>query len=471
MALDGAWIRDRLEELCSRHQVPGATAAVVHNGELLAVGAAGVRDRHDGAAVTPETVFPLGSITKAYTATLVLQLVDEGRVELDSPIGEHLPELTFAEEAPAGAVTIRRLLTHTSGIDGDLFADTGRGDDCLARYVSACRELAFVHPPGALHSYCNAGYSLLGRLVEVLRGEVWDRVLEERLLVPMGATATTSLPERSILHAVALGHVPDASGRPVRATTWSLPRSNGPAGLLVADAADVARFAMVHLAAGVAPGGARVLSPGSVAAMQTGAVVPPADVGERYGLGWILFDGWPRDLVGHDGSTIGHTARLRLVPELGAVVVVLANTKAPGRLHDELVADVLAEFSGAAWRPTGVAGPRGAPPLATGDVVGRYARRGLDVEIEHDGGGRLRMTVDHSGDMRLSSSVARVVYRLEPTEGGTWVEASNGSRTPLVVRFLAGEDGRTTFLHTAARVFRRVASEGDEPASMRPAQS
>ena len=109
-------------------------------------------------------------MTKVWTATVVMQLVDEGKLDLDAPIVDVLPELRLADADVAQQVTMRHLLTHTSGIDGDVFTDTGRGDDCLEKYVAQLDEAAQNHPLGATWSYCNSGFSLAGRVIEKLTG-------------------------------------------------------------------------------------------------------------------------------------------------------------------------------------------------------------------------------------------------------------------------------------------------------------
>ena len=100
-----------------------------------------------------------------------------------------LPELRLSDPEVTRQVTVRHLLTHTSGIDGDVFTDTGRGDDCLERYVALLADVAQNHPLGATWSYCNSGYSLLGRIIEKVTGGTWDAALRERLFTPLGLAA------------------------------------------------------------------------------------------------------------------------------------------------------------------------------------------------------------------------------------------------------------------------------------------
>ena len=147
---------------------------------------------------------------------MIMQLVDEGLLSLDSTVSEVLPGAQLGAADVGGQVTVRHLLTHTSGIDGDIFTDTGRGDDCVERYVSLLAEVPSVFAPGATYSYCNSGYVLLGRIIEVIDGQSWDESLRARLIGPLAATQTVTLPEEAILRRAAVGHhrygAPVASG-------------------------------------------------------------------------------------------------------------------------------------------------------------------------------------------------------------------------------------------------------------------
>src|SRR4051794_13761958 len=165
MTFDYVRWQDRFDELARVHRVPGAALAVLVDGEVHEL-ATGVLHRGTGVAATVDSVFQIGSISKVYTATLVLQLAEAGGLDLDAPVLSVLPEFAVADAEATKSVTVRQLLNHTSGIDGDFFHDTGRGDDCVARYVEACARLRQNHAPGATMSYCNSGFKILGRVVE-----------------------------------------------------------------------------------------------------------------------------------------------------------------------------------------------------------------------------------------------------------------------------------------------------------------
>ena len=245
-----------------------------------------------------------------------MQLVDEGLLDLDAPVAEVLPGFRVADPDVTRSVTTRHLLAHTSGIDGDVFTDTGRGDECIERYVAGMADFAQNHPLGATWSYCNSGYVLAGRLVEHLTGMTWDAALRERLAAPLGLTHTVTLPEEALLHRTAVGHVGEPDEDPVPATSWALSRSMGPAGMVTASVEDVLTFARMHLDGGLAADGTRVLSAAAVEAMAAKEADLPDTytLGDSWGLGWIRF-GWDGErLLGHDGNTIGQSAFLRVLP-------------------------------------------------------------------------------------------------------------------------------------------------------------
>src|SRR6201995_5982253 len=145
----------RLNELATEANVPGAALGIWSDGqEILA--AHGVLNAGTQVPVTTDSVFQVGSITKIWTATMIMQLVDEGLLSLDTTVSAVLPGRRLGTADVGDQVTVRHLLTHTSGIDGDVFTDTGRGDDCLERYVALLADAAQNHPLDATWSYCNA---------------------------------------------------------------------------------------------------------------------------------------------------------------------------------------------------------------------------------------------------------------------------------------------------------------------------
>ncbi|WP_103335970.1 serine hydrolase [Amycolatopsis sp. CA-126428] len=447
--LDAAHWRRRLAALARKHRVPGASLGILR-GDDQVLASHGVLNTATGVEVTDESVFQIGSITKVWTATVAMQLVDEGLLKLDAPIADVLPELRLADPDVTKQVTLRHLLTHTSGIDGDVFTDTGRGDDCIEKFVGLLEEVAQNHPLGATLSYCNSGFVLVGRVIEQLTGLTWDAALRERLFIPLGLTRTGTLPEEALLHRAAMGHVAAGDGEPRPAPAWGLPRSAGPAGLITAPAADVLAFARMHLA-----GGLDVLSGASAAAMTEWQADMPDKhtLGDSWGLGWIRFDWDGHRVIGHDGNTIGQSAFLRLLPEHGLAVTLLTNGGNTRDLYEELYREIFAELAGVAMpRPIS---PAATPPSVDfAEFLGVYERASMRIEVfEGDSGLRMRQTI--TGPIAALVPEPTTEHDLLPIGGPQFAFREPGARSWISATFYTLPTGER-YLHCGVRATPQV---------------
>ncbi|WP_370410325.1 serine hydrolase domain-containing protein [Streptomyces fradiae] len=369
----------RLAALAADCGVPGVSLAFWYDGELYEC-ATGVLNTATAAPVRTDSLFQIGSVTKVWTATQLMLLVEDGRITLDTPVAELLPEFTVRDPHATGAITLRHLLTHTSGIDGDLFLDTGRGDDCLRRYVEACADLEQTFPVGDSHSYCNSGFVIAGRVVERLTGTVWDRALREQICEPLGLTHTWTLPEDVLRFGAAVGH--DEHGAVV--PQWGLPRSVGPAGLICARAADVVAFGRAHLTPG-----ALLADPGALRQAQVDVPNPYAG-GRQWGIGWSLDEWDGHQLASHTGDTIGQHAALWLLPGTGTVVAALINGGRSVDFQQRLVTELLRDLHGIAV-PAPLAPPEQPVTVDVEPITGVYERAGSRIHVTaHEGGLRLR---------------------------------------------------------------------------------
>ncbi|MCM2392072.1 serine hydrolase domain-containing protein [Streptomyces albipurpureus] len=456
----GAWLRHRLPDLIVESGVPGAAVAVCAGDEVVEA-AAGVLSTATGVGATVDSLFQIGSITKVVTATLVMQLVDEGRLDLDAPVRAVLPEFRIADEQAARRITTRHLLCHAAGFEGDIFTDTGKGDDCLERYQHVLRDVPQLFEPGGMFSYNNAGYCVLGRIVEVLRGEPFDVCARARLFAPLGMTHTASDPYEAIVHRAAVGHTERTPGAPVEPTrVWAMARSNAPAGSMLAmRPRDLLAFTRMHLAGGLGPDGAAVLSPASVRAMQRPQIAQPdIDQGAAWGLGWELFDLPGGTVFGHDGNTIGQSAFLRVVPERGAAVAIVTNGGLSRRVYAEVMGRVLGELADVALPAPPMPGADAPAPEAAqcARYVGTYASSTAATTVSRDTAGRLWLERTPLG---VIADLDEAPYRTELVawRGDTLlpVEPERGVHAPLA--FL-GDDGqgRARYLHTGRAERRAV---------------
>ncbi|WP_253943857.1 serine hydrolase domain-containing protein [Nocardioides marmotae] len=447
---------DEMPALLAKHDVPGAAWAVLKDGEVVD-GATGLLSTATGVEATADSVFQIGSITKLWTSTLVMQLVDEGLLDLDAPVQRYLPKLRLRDADAAAAITTRQLLMHTAGFEGDIFTDTGPGDDAIEKYVEVLADVPQLFAPGEQFSYNNAGYCLLGRLVEVLREKTYDACLREHLFAPLGLTHAATSPYEAILFRAAVGHVqpePDAAYEP--APMWAMARSNAPAGTMLAmRPRDLVTFARMHLEDGRSATGEQVLAPGTAAAMQARAVdLPPTGImGSSWGLGFERFDMPTGDVVGHDGNTIGQSAFLRMVPEAGLAIALLTNGGDVFALYHDVVGRLLPELSGTSIPelPTPPSEPQ---PVDASRYVGTYSAEVLDLVVRQDEEQRIWVDTIYKG----------VFADMPPEEPTELVGFGPDSLIPLrpdrgmhMPHNFLGDDGtgRARYLHLG-RAFQRA---------------
>jgi dipeptidyl aminopeptidase/acylaminoacyl peptidase len=467
-AIDAAYWERRLAVLAGRHNVPGASLGILRlapdhrdtdggRPDEVIEAAFGYANVPAEIEATTGTLFQIGSMSKVWTATLAMQLVDEGKLDLDAPVADVLPELRLADPEVAKTVTMRQLLNHTSGIDGDVFTDTGRGDDCVEKYVALLSEQKQNHPLGVTWSYCNAGFVLAGRVIEKLTGLTWDAALREKIYAPLGLKRTVTLPEEALLFRTAAGHV-DAAGEQVLAPVWQLPRSLGPAGLICSTPADVLAFARMHLTGGLAADGTRVLSAGSAQAM-TGLEAELPDkysLGDSWGIGWIRFGWGGSRLVGHDGNTIGQAAFLRVLPEAGLAVTLLTNGGNARDLYFELYKEIFADVAGVEM-PAPIEPPAEPADADITPHLGRYERAGVLEEVlngtEQNAGPTLRTTVTGPVADMIPDPVSE--YPMTPVGPDLWLVREPGTRTWAPVTFYALPTGEK-YLHFGVRATPKV---------------
>jgi CubicO group peptidase (beta-lactamase class C family) len=440
---------ERLADAVDRFDIPGAAVAVSQGGEL-AEAAAGVLNRNTGVSATADSTFQIGSVTKVWTAALVMQLVDDGLVALDAPVRRYLPDFAVADEQVGEAVTVRQLLSHTGGFAGDLFEDTGPGDDALDRYLAYLAKAATtVHEPGAMFSYSNSGYCVLGAIVARLRGGTWESVVRERLIGPLGAERMALSAGEAILFRTAVGHTKaPGAGELTVFPRWVMPRSNAPAGATMCAAPrDLIRFGRLFLAGGANGDGARLLSPDAVAAMRSPQVDVPGTrsrFATRWGLGFMLFD-WGTPVIGHDGATIGQMATWRVLPEHDVVVAACINGGLMSGLFDHVLEPVIADLTGVRIppRPTPPSPP---PAVDLTPYVGRYASAvGLFEVVAEDGG--LRIT-EHPDEQITALGGITESERYLPYDGDTFIGAEQHDGAHVMVTFVGG--GR--YLHNSRAI-------------------
>lgn len=306
-------IDDVIESEMPASGVPGLAYAVVADGRLESAGARGVLTLGGDTKVTPDTPFLTGSISKSFTALAIMQLVEAGTVDLDAGVEVYLDGFSGR---PAGAITLRELLSHTSGfstLQGNTsFTDDTGGTDELAWRVDRLAGLTPAAAPGATWEYSNANYEILGRVVEVVGGDEFQSYIAEHILEPVGMTHSF-VADGQVHESMATGHRPWFGGMQPLADN-RMPRGTAPQGGVVASAADLARYLAMMM-----NGRDDVLSAQGKSLMMR----PASAASPFYGLGWFVDSG--DGTVWHSGSSPGYESLATMVPAANTGVVVLVN--------------------------------------------------------------------------------------------------------------------------------------------------
>ena len=319
----------RFENICQQVQpamekgrVPGVVIGVWHKGKETIRGL-GITSVEHPLPVTPETLYQVGSITKTFLATAVMRLIEMGKLSLDTPVRTYLPDLRLADEHTAANVTLRHLLTHTGGWEGDYFNDFGRGEDALAKMILLMADLPQITPLGKFWSYNNAGFYLAGRLIEIVTGKCFEAAIQELVFDPLGLKSTYFFPEDVLTHRYAVGHE-ESGGQAVVARPWAMGRAIHPAGGVISCAHDLLTYARFHMGNGTAPDGGRLLRAETLAQMHT--PVLHATGLRQVALSWFTLTLDGVKLLRHTGGTHGQTCLLVFAPQKQFALVVLTNS-------------------------------------------------------------------------------------------------------------------------------------------------
>jgi len=318
-AVAGAALADRVDDYLAhemeRHQVPGLSLAVIRDGKTVKAQGYGLSSLELGVPVTPETVFEIGSLTKQFTATCVMMLVEEGKIALDDPIGKYL-------EVPEEwkAITVRHLLTHSSGIK--TYTVLGGFEASRHLPVKAFIEKLAAHPlafaPGESFAYCNSGYNLLGFIIEKVSGESYWKFLSARLLNPLGMTSTRNRDQKTIILHRASGYEKEnetlINRDPDLTDVFS-------AGAIVSTVLDLVKW-------NAALDSGKLLKPSSLQQMWTPFTLNGGKI-SSYGFGWRVDGSKGRKNIGHGGSTSGFSASLQRFPDDKLTLIVLCNSGEP----------------------------------------------------------------------------------------------------------------------------------------------
>jgi CubicO group peptidase (beta-lactamase class C family) len=298
-----------------RFDVPGAAIMVIRGGEVSYVHAYGLQDAARSLPVRAGTLFEIGSITKQFTASAIMQLQQDGKLELDRPLSDYLPDAPHAKE-----VTLRQLLTHTSGLHDYLDGPSAEIEPLASRpiayrdLVARIAPLPLDFPPGSKWSYSNTGYLLLGKVIEKLSEESYRAYLQHHFLGPLHMTHTFTSADEDRLPDMALGY---------RHTNGKLERAprihadwGSSAGFLVSNLDDLAKWdAAFH--------SGKIVSPASYRQMTTPFMTTSGSA--NYGFGLFIDSAYDQPRIGHTGGSWGFTTADEYFPKQDVRIIAFTN--------------------------------------------------------------------------------------------------------------------------------------------------
>ncbi len=462
-------MREQAAASCDATKIPGYLAGVYHGGDQAVI-AHGVTNMVTGAPMVEDTGFLFGSITKLLTTTLVFQQVERGAIDLDERVITYVPEFKLTTPEAAEKIRVRHLLSHTNGIDADLFfLNAKKGDDALSAFVEGLgQHCGVLFGPDEYISYSNGGMIVMGRLLEVVTGTSYHDLLKREIYAPIGMDDSCTSAEEAILRSTAIGHFPDPVTKGVRRTTmFMLPESWAPAGSTpIGPIRDLLAFARTHLAGGVSPSGNRVLSRESTARMQSVAHdmgtpnVPPI------GLGWLLIPFGKTTVLSFSGASAGGVAVLAVVPEHDFAFAAFGNDPRAMALHDQMMLWLLREYLHVEV-PELI--PDTTPVNDLTPYVGTYRSNQLRVDVSAvDGQLEERMTYEPLDDAqkRVFDGFSGGLYPVPPRRfvpirkdlfapAGMPVGAFNGYSRVLLISYHGKSSGHANYRCAGGRMTRR----------------
>ena len=379
-----------IAELAERFGVPGVSLGVDVGGQTISLNY-GVTHLDHPLPIDGDTLFQIASMSKPFTATLVMMMVEEGLVELEDPVAEYIPDFALPGARIDRSVTVRQLLTHTAGWDGDYLLVHPVASGRLADAPAAMSEARQMVAPGTAWTYCNSAYTLAGRLVEVVTGHRFGDALKDRILVPLRMKHTAIDADGAIQHRVAMRHLSgrgdiapmyDAGWQP----GWALQPFDLPVGGMISTTNDLLTWLRCWLDRGADDElGLARRSRNLMCDEQVEHYNP--STGQAIGWGVRVHPGGT--VFGHGGLTAGYCSYSMFSPELDLAAVVLTNSTSGTALCTAITERVVELVSGRPWAPPEPMVP--APD--TSALVGRYTGA-FGVVTVSAGNTELQLTIE-----------------------------------------------------------------------------
>ncbi|NYI02738.1 serine hydrolase domain-containing protein [Cupriavidus plantarum] len=438
-----------IAEVTGSGEVTGASFAF-WDGDRMHHAVGGQRNSVTGDPVTVDTLMHIGSITKVLNATLFMQLVDDGLIDLDDLVVKHLPELRLADPEALASITCRMLINHTNGIDYDCPAYQGFDEQRIVDAIEDCASKLQLHAPGEATAYSNIGTVIAGHIVQKLRGESWYSLMKSRIFEPLDLRHSladiTELPR----FRVSVGDQVDQQGKLVQSTRPFLPLSFAPAGATVMmTATDLVTFACALINGGVGLNGVRILSQASASIMakETTGFISPHNW--RVGLGWMILAG---GVLFHGGGGPGVNSALYAHPESGKAFAILTNCSKFGAFDERLVNPIL-ESWGSKAEPLTVS----EDAFDTAPYEGKFENQLFRFDIYREGGQLLARMIAKQ-DVYETDNANAPVFELKRAGEHLFQMSMGGVAHPFPLAFVKPDEaGKMQRLGAMVRIFNRVA--------------
>ncbi len=451
--------------LLDEYKIPGVTLGLLTPDGDHVVNL-GVTSLENPLPITEDTIFQIGSTTKTITSLTCSVLVAQGKLDLDVPVRTYLPDFKLKDESVAAALTIRDVLTHQGGFQGDLFEDTGDGDDALAKVLDILAESPQVVPLRGHWSYNNAGFYVAGRVIEVLTGKTYEAAVTELVLKPLGMDHTLFFPNQVMTYRFAAGHNKLGDEMVVQ-RPWILPRSSAPAGgTLNSTLRDMTRYAR-YMMSGSMPepadrqAGAQGEDPAPSSPLETldrsqlwKPLRPIGDAlngfpGERGQIGqsWFTDQYEGATIISHGGTTHGHQSDFWVSPDRGVGFVAMTNASNGHAYNRKLSIWIKRELLNlsAAEQPDHPVSPE-----ALSDFEGRYLIVGGALSIgSRVEDGRLTLSIPNTTP-GASGTIPAPLRFIGPDRA---LVVDGGDLDGTGVEFLRGADGGVEFMRIGVRLY------------------
>jgi CubicO group peptidase (beta-lactamase class C family) len=434
-----------------RWKVPGISVGILRDGEITGYGY-GVTSLESEQKVTSDTLFQIGSNSKVFTTTLLMTLVDDGTVDLDAPVTRYLPDLQLGDARALEALRVRHLVSHQSGLFGDIFDDMGWGDDALAKSVAGLGSARHMYQPTELWSYTNIAFNIAGRIIETVLEQPFETAMRERVLAPLGLERTFYFAHEVYPYRHAVGHRPEKPGDEdvIVAREYWLNRALGPAGSLHSTVHDILTFDRFHLGLG---GGERdgkpILSEASRLAMQQ-PQIKAANFVDEWCLGWWSLSVDGARIIGHGGGTNGFITRNTLIADRQAAFAIFTNSTRGGSAIRPIERWIFAHEFGLHDRDPELVE---LAPVQIGRVAGEYRNPLSTVTVTpHDGGLRIQI---QSTNIATNEPVTHPPVDVKPVSELEFM-ATEGEQEGSRIDFIPNPDGSIRFVRMGGRLAERA---------------